>query len=531
MLTTWVPTVVVAALLAAAGCGADAGVAADAAAAGDAGPGDTAAAAADAAPPADGGVVDLVLYHTADEHGWLEPASDGAWVWGGAANVGGWLRQEGFDPARDLLLSGGDNWTGPAISTWFAGAPVVAAMNDLGYAATAIGNHEFDFGQDTLRARVAQARFAVLGANVRDAATGAVADFATEYTLAEVSGVTVGVIGLTTPATAYDTMPKNVAGLDFAPLAQTLVALVPTVRAAGAEVVVVLAHESFGPMLDLADTLPVRVDALFAAHDHINRQVVQGGIPVVASSWAWHGYTVTTLAFDRGARAVVDATTRFVAVRYPDGEPDPVTPDPQTAATVAAARAQADAALGEQLGTTVTGLPLGPALGNWATDAWRWAYPAADVAIQNLGGLRQGLAPGAVTLGDVVSVLPFENSIYQLRLTGAQLVANLATVTAGCPVAASCWPAVSGLTWTGSGGTIAVRVGGAPLDPAATYTVLVHDYIYSASSGWLFASQDPAPIDLGVNYRQPAVDWTRQLGTSAADPLEAHVDPAPRWAE
>ena len=64
--------------------------------------------------------------------------------------------------------------------------------------------------------------------------------------------------------------------------------------------------------------------------------------------------------------------------------------------------------------------------------------------------------------------------------------------------------------------------------PAATYQVLVQDYIYWGGSGYLFYTQDPSPVDLGVNYRQPVIDWTAAQSTSAASPLEDLVDPDPR---
>jgi hypothetical protein len=84
------------------------------------------------------------------------------------------------------------------------------------------------------------------------------------------------------------------------------------------------------------------------------------------------------------------------------------------------------------------------------------------------------------------------------------------------------------MTYTGSGSTVAITLaGGAPLDLQATYRVLVNDYMYEAGP-YPLKGQDPTPVDLGVNYRDPVVDWTRQLNTSPSNPLEAHIDSTPR---
>ena len=119
-------------------------------------------------------LVDITIFHTSDEHGWLEPSRPPGSlnVVGGAANIRSWiLEKEGFSSSSYLLLSSGDNWTGPAISTWFAGAPMVEAFNVTGYDAIAIGNHEFDFGRSVMLQRFDTSEAPYLGANIRDIGT------------------------------------------------------------------------------------------------------------------------------------------------------------------------------------------------------------------------------------------------------------------------------------------------------------------------------------------------------------------------
>ena len=118
----------------------------------------------------EGDLVTLTVIYTNDEHGWIM----GEEVGQGAAEIAGlWAANYAGDDAV-LILSGGDNWTGPAISTWFGGESMVEVMNAMGYTAAAVGNHEFDFGLAGLKIRTEQANYPYLGANIRYKSDGSV---------------------------------------------------------------------------------------------------------------------------------------------------------------------------------------------------------------------------------------------------------------------------------------------------------------------------------------------------------------------
>ena len=107
----------------------------------------------------------IIILYTNDEHGWME-ATD---THGGAAGMMGlWKNNEDYtETGPFLILSGGDMWTGPAISTWTKGESMVDVMNAINYDAAAIGNHEFDFKIEGLNQRIAQSDFSFLSANIR----------------------------------------------------------------------------------------------------------------------------------------------------------------------------------------------------------------------------------------------------------------------------------------------------------------------------------------------------------------------------
>lgn len=133
----------------------------------------------------------IVLLHTTDEHGWMEPYQG----YGGASGMWRlWQRREGYRPDGPyLVLSSGDMWTGPAISTTLLGESMVDVMNAMGYRAAALGNHDFDFGQDIIRQRSRQAAFPFLGANIVLRGTDRPSDYVQPNALIDVNGVRVGV--------------------------------------------------------------------------------------------------------------------------------------------------------------------------------------------------------------------------------------------------------------------------------------------------------------------------------------------------
>src|SRR3989440_3171229 len=181
-----------------------------------------------------------------DFHGALEARS---WPWshgravGGAAALKPWLdslaRACGCTTVR---LDGGDEMQGTLLSNFGFGLPAITAMNAFGIDAAAIGNHEFDWSVDTLRARMAGARYRFLAANISDTTGTARPGWAEPWTLISRGGLKIAVIGLALKATPTNTTPRNVQGLAFGDGAAAVRRVLPQARAA-ADFVIVLAHE------------------------------------------------------------------------------------------------------------------------------------------------------------------------------------------------------------------------------------------------------------------------------------------------
>ncbi len=433
----------------------------------------------------------LVILYTSDEHGWIEP-TDGA---GGAAELLGLLQEkEGYGKADDiLLLSGGDMWTGPAISTWFKGESTVEAMNAMGYHAAAVGNHEFDFGVDVLRQRAAQMAFPLLAANLIERATGQVPDFARPYLILEIGGIKVGLIGLAMVDTPLLTQPAHVAAFEFRPYEPVLREVVPQVKAEGAQVLVVVSHLCPDEMYALVPTAKaLGIAVIGGGHCHARVGQVVDGVALIEASSNLEAYARAEIVLDAaGGVTGVEAYTR---------SNEGGTPDPVVAEIVQRWRAQADAALAQPIGYVENEIAQrSPAMIDMLLNAWLAAYPA-DVALCNPGSFRQSIPAGEITQETIIGVLPFDNVLVDVELSGRELLENI-----DC-----CNPAIAGLTR-------------AEIDPQATYRVLVNDFMYGGGDGYRLKAHDPDAYNTGIDWRQPLIDWLVSLGTSPEKPLDSYL--------
>lgn len=456
-------------------------------------------------------VRELTILYTNDEHGWMEGVRENL---GAASLVGTWRNQFGYEPGLDsyLLLSGGDMWTGPAISTWFEGESMAEVMNAMGYTAAAVGNHDFDFGLEALRARATEANFPFLSANTRRKSDGQVA---TEwgiqpFTLVESNGVRVGIIGLTTTRTRTTTNPANITQLEFGDYETAVREFVPQLLEQGAELILVIGHLCEFEVRDLAARIADLPVALIGG-GHCNELFAteQDGIILLEG-----GSHMATFA---GANLTIDTSTdTVVAADYgTDYTDDRVVENAAVAAVVAKWQAQTSDELAVVIGYTEDGFEQrSEAQLALITETWLWGYPTADIALTNMGGFRADISPGQITFGDIVGVFPFNNVLVSVELTGEQVV-NLLTRSQE-------QVAIGGLRQ--SNGRWILNKTGQPLDNQATYTVLVNDFMYAGGSGFgRLAQWDPNGYNTAIDWRQPLIDWLVAQNSSPAQPVDAAV--------
>lgn len=479
------------------------------------------------------GVVTVQVLSTNDLHGALDGDDAAGGRLGGFARVAGLLdalRKRHDGPT--LIVDAGDCFQGDFPVNAEEGAPCVAFFNATGHAVATLGNHEFDYagcGPDrsdrppvaprcALAAALAGARYPVVVANVREGAGGerlAVPGIV-PWTVVETGGVRIGVTGVVTPTTPMVASFLGTRGLAFDDPVAAVRRVLPEMKAAGTQVVVVLAH--LGGQCPGGDREPGAIDSACAVDGELGRFLDAFGPDEVALVVAGHSHAVlegegrrTPVVETPGkgmfvgrARIRLDAATGRVAAGgvavdplvpvCPDGgesracdagRPGTAGPAPEHPAVerqVAALKARHAAHCAQVVARAEEAIfharvPETP-MGNLTADLMREAGAeagGADFAFTNMGSVRAALRAGDVTECDLHAVWPFNDPLVIVRMTGAD-VTRLFTFLM---VEVGKTPAVSGLLLERADGTVRVldAATGAALDPARTYRLATTQYL------------------------------------------------------
>lgn len=477
----------------------------------------------------------LRIIATNDFHGALEPRPDAGGVMrGGAAYVASMIesaRKECAPDCETLLLDGGDMFQGTPASNLAFGRPVVAYYNSLGYAAAALGNHEFDWGTDTLRARMRDAHYAILGANVRYA-DGRDVPWIRDDTLILRGRTRIGVIGFSTVQTPTTTRAANVAGLRFDDPAPIVSARATLLRTWGADVIVVIAHAGAscnasgtdgcqGEIVDFARALTEKVDAIVSGHTHTLVDYQVNGIPIVQARSSGRAIAVIDIPLTDGkpsgpaheeVREAVDSAI------VPDARIDSLVKSATSRVTAFVNRKVAD--VSATLDREGTQYPLG----NLIADAQRWAGKG-DIAIMNNGGIRANLRAGPATYGSLFEIQPFGNTLYSVRMTGAQLRDYLERIVARDELRDHVSGIAIGYNPELPKGKRIVSLSlpaGRTLSDGAMYTVIVNDFM--ATGGENMGPPEGATVKpLNIVDLDALVSYMKRLPSPVTAPSDARI--------
>jgi 5'-nucleotidase len=426
------------------------------------------------------------------------------------------VRREG----PTLLLDAGDSLQGTLEAALSQGESVVAAYRAMGLAAAALGNHDFDYGQEALRRRIAAAPYPFLSANLVDRATGRLPGWPNlggRRLFRFRGGPVVGVVGLAGEHTPYGTMPDNVRGLAFGSAARALARQAKALRADGAELVVAVAHlggrcgldrepgdlsacELGSDLFRLAQALPPGlVDAVVGGHTHaFLRHVVNGVAVLEAGAW---GEALGWLTLCVGEEPRFRPFLRATGAR----------PDRRVAAAVApylaAAQADRERPIGVTLPAPLTrdSTALSP-LGAASATAIRAAL-GTDFGLMNAGGLRANLPAGEVRYGQLFLAMPFEDGLAVLRVRRGDLEQVARALDRG----GKGFPQWSGLRY--QAGALA-SCDGQPLDPDRVYTLGTNEFLAAGGDGLRRVVARLGPENVAMRgdllLRDAIAEWLRR---------------------
>lgn len=475
----------------------------------------------------------IVILHTNDVHGGIA----------GYAKLAAAKESYTTSGAYTLLVDAGDYIQGDPTVSASQGKTAIELMNSTGYDAATVGNHEFDYGYANLKTISAQANFPILAANVQY--NGATAfDSHTIFTAA--NGKKIGVFGLETPETATKAHPAKIQGVTFVggqdmmKLAQTEV---DTLKAAGCDYVICLGHlgidaESTGNRsIDVLNAV-TGIDVFIDGHSHSTLDQIKAATNGTGKvGKAYLTSTGTKLANVGVVDIAPDGTITTSNVPL-----DTLTAEnADTAAVIQRIQQQIDADYGAvfaqsevQLNGEKAQVRTGETnLGDLITDAMLWQAGTlgekVDAAISNGGGIRASLSVGGLTKKDINTVLPFGNTLYLVKLTGAQLLEALEASTCSLPESIGAFPQVSGIEYTVNTGAkfsstenypgstygkpnavnrvTIQRVGGAAFDPAETYTIVTNDFLGAGGDTYYTFKSSPVGYDTGVPLDEVLMDY------------------------
>lgn len=496
---------------------------------------------------------DLTILHTNDTHAHHQPNGDGD---GGAAIQAAVVKQIRAEEANVVLLDGGDRFTGTLFHTVYQGQDSAEIMNLLGYDAMALGNHEFDNGDEVLADFVSAVDFPVLAANVDFRSSPSLAGVGIQqFAIIDVNGQDVGVIGLVTPDTAEISSPSDelVFSDELVTIANSLAAVL-TDR--GVNKIVLLTHTGILTDFVMAPQLS-NIDVFVGGHSHTlfsNQNTGAAGEYPMAFTNEATGETILyvqaneytqylgrlDVTFDAAGLVTAFGGDTIFLSRY-------ITPDEEMQSLIDELAVPVEALRSEPTGATSEVALTGDRLvcrveecnlGNLIADAYRWET-GADIAIMNGGGIRANIDTGEITFGEVLEVLPFGNTVATMDIDGASIVAALENGVSTIILndagqvqrggANGRFPQVSGIRYgydpnleAGSRITFVevLQDDGtyAPIDESATYSLTVLNFMATGGDGYTALSENGQDIYLfGRLDYDPVLDYIAEITPIGAD--------------
>jgi len=462
---------------------------------------------------------EIIVLSINDYHGALAP--DGSNV-GAVKLVDALKTEKAKNPEGTIIVSAGDNYQGSAMSNLMYGEPVSAVFKEIGIELSAVGNHEFDWGIDRITKWAEDGGFTFVCTNIYDIRTNEPVDWAEPFVIIEKEGVKVGFIGLATPETAYKTKKVYVVNYEFRDPVETITEWVPKVKDAGADIVIALTH--LGSFQDkegnitgeAADLCAVDgVDAVISADTHQRVSGLVNGIPVIQAYK--NGRTITKITF------ILDENNELVSA-----EPsldnlyeraDTLKDDANTLAIYNKYEEELGPVLGKVLGKTTVDLDhdryAGPSLlGEWACEIME-DEAGVQIAMTNGGGLRVPIPAGEITAGKLYEVMPFDNTHYTMKLSGADIKANIEHGIMNEDIG---WIQISGVRVTynseaeaGNRITSMVLEDGTPVEMDNYYTVVTNDFMFTGGDNYNFENAKDG-LDTFIPIRDAMMEAVEKAG-------------------
>ncbi|MGR3322573.1 MAG: bifunctional metallophosphatase/5'-nucleotidase [Pseudooceanicola sp.] len=481
----------------------------------------------------------LTILHTNDFHARFEPISKydsgcsaedntAGECFGGSARLVTAIEEAKARTNNYLLVDGGDQFQGTLFYTYYKGKLAAEMMNKMGYDAMTVGNHEFDDGPEVLRGFMDAVDFPVLMSNADVSGEPLLADVLMKSTVIEKGGEKIGLIGLTPQDT--DELASPGPNIVFTDPSDAVQGEVDKLTAEGVNKIVVLSHSGYGVDKAVAENT-TGVDVIVGGHSNTllgDMDGAEGPYPTevngvqIVQAYAYGKFLgELNVTFDdagnvteaSGAPLIMDAA---------------VTEDQATVDRIAEAAGPLDEIRNRVVAETSEAIDgdrgscrAGECqMGNLVADAMldRVKDQGIDVAIANGGGLRASIDAGEVTMGEVLTVLPFQNTLSTFQTKGSVIVEALENGVSQFEEGAGRFPQVAGMSFAFDpsaepGSRVSdVMVGGAPIDPEKTYGVVTNNYVRNGGDGYKMFRDGMNAYDFGPDLADVTAEYLAEQG-------------------
>ncbi|MGG7577822.1 5'-nucleotidase C-terminal domain-containing protein [Rhizobium sp. Nf11,1] len=454
-------------------------------------------------------------------------------------------RRQALSGKNVLLLNAGDNFQGSLFYTTYKGAAEAEFLNLMKFDAMTVGNHEFDDSEDGLATFLDKVQFPVVTANVKASAVSKLGDRIKPSLVLDVGGQKIGIVGAVTNDTPELSSPgPNVTIEDDV---QTITSAVQDLKSQGVNKIIALTHVGYPRDLAFIAKIP-DVDVVVGGHSHSllsnTDPKAEGPYPTMVDNPG--GYKVPVVQAASYSKYLGDIVVNFDdngVVKDAKGDPilidSSFTPDPAVVTRVAELAKPI-----EELRKKVIGSSEGPiegdrkvcrvkecSMGNLVADAMldRTRNQGVTIAVQNGGGLRASIDGGDVTQGEVITVLPFQNTLATFEATGAEVVKALENGVSQIDQGAGRFPQVAGLKFSfdqskpvGSRvSDVQVKDGDSfvPIDPAKTYKIATNNFMRAGGDGYSIFKEGKNAYDYGPDLADVTADYV-----AAHSPYKPYTD-------
>ena len=485
----------------------------------------------------------LTILHTNDFHSRVEPISkydgpcsaednEAGECFGGYARMMTAVQAAKARTNNYLLVDGGDQFQGSLFYTYYKGKVAAEMMNKMGYDAMTVGNHEFDDGPEVLRGFTDAVDFPILMSNADITGEPLLNDAVQKAVIIERGGEKLGLIGLTPVDT--DELSSPGPNVVFTDPVDAVAAQVERMKANGINKIIVLSHSGMPVDMRVAEAVP-DIDVIVGGHDNTylsnTSDRAKGPYPMMVGTTA----IVQAYAYGKFLGELNLTFDDDGVITQAVGEPLVMDAGVEEDAATKARVAELAVPLDEIRNKVVAqsgGLIEGDRsvcrvqecpMGNLIADAMlaRVKGQGIDIAFANSGGIRASIDAGEVTMGEVMTVLPFQNTLATFQAKGQVILDALENGVSQVEEVAGRFPQVAGMTFTWEASKPAgeriteVAVGGAPLDNDKVYGIVTNNFVRNGGDGYkMFVSDAMNVYDFGPDLADVLADYMAEQGTS-----------------